>query len=176
MHMTMLWVQFSLSTGIHWHTIVRYSPILSRNTPPMTRKHYKSIVNGNITFWGKRRSYTLITSPSSSYRHRGNCRMTAIKSGPPTCSHSISTSSIRQVSPIVSFNSSVSLLWLHSPLCSIPVDMKHLSSPNFIIKIRTSPPHIISWVQAQLSLIFTFRTDSYATWAISVFLQVSMQR
>jgi len=27
----------------------------------------------------------------------------------------------------------------------------------------------------QLSLIFKFKTDSYATWAISVFLQVSMQ-
>jgi hypothetical protein len=51
-----------------------------------------------------------------------------------------------------------------------------LSGPNFISKIQTSPPHISSWVQAQLSLIFTFRTNSYATWAISVFLQVSVQR
>jgi hypothetical protein len=89
----------------------------------MTRKCiplYKPVVNGNITFWGKRRSYTLITSLCSSYRHRGNCRMTTIRSGPPTCNSSISTSSIRHVSPIMSLTASVGLLWLHSPLCSIP--------------------------------------------------------
>jgi hypothetical protein len=53
---------------------VRHSLILSGNTPPMTRKCiplYKPVVNGNITFWGKRRSYTLITSLCSSYRHKG---------------------------------------------------------------------------------------------------------
>jgi hypothetical protein len=157
---------------------VRHSLILSRNTPPMTRKCiplYKHVVNGNITFWGKRRAYTVITSLCSSYRHRGNCRTTAIKSGPPTCSSFNSISSIRQVFPIVSLTASVAPLWFHSPLCSILVDMKHLSGPNFISKIQTSPPHIISWVQAQLSLIFTFRMDSYATWAISVFLQASMK-
>jgi hypothetical protein len=151
MHLTMLWVQFSLNMVIWWHTIVRHSQILSGNTPPMTRKCiplYKPVVNGNITFWERRRSYTLITSLCSSYRHRGNCRMTTIRSGPPTCNSSISTSSIRHVSQIVSLTASVDLLWLHSPLCSIPVDMKHLSGPNFISKIQTSPPPIISWVQA----------------------------
>jgi hypothetical protein len=149
MHLTMLWEQLSLNTGIRWHTIVRHSPILSENIPPMTRKCiplYKPVVNGNITFWGKRRSYTLITSLCSSYRHIGNCRTTTIRSGPPTCNNSISTSGIRQVSPIMSLTTSVDLLWLHSPLCSIPMDMKHLSGPNFINKIRTSPPHISSWV------------------------------
>jgi hypothetical protein len=65
---------------------------------------------------------------------------------------------------------------MHSPLCSIPMDMKHLSGPNFTSNIQTSPPHIISWVQAPLSLIFTFKMNSYATWAISVFLQASMQK
>jgi hypothetical protein len=161
MHLTMLWVHFSLSIGIQWHTIVRYSPILSKNNPPMTRKNiplYKPVVNGNITFWGKRRSYTLITSLCSSYRHRGNCRMTIIRIGPPTYSNSISTSSIRHVSPIVSLTASVDLLWLHSPLCSIPVDLKHLSGLNFINKIQYFPPHINSWVQVQISLIFTFST------------------
>jgi hypothetical protein len=157
---------------------VRHSPILSRNTPPVTRKcipSYKLVVNGNITFWGKRRSYTLITSLYSSYRHKGNYRMTAIRSGPSTCSSSISTSSIRQVSPIMSLTASIDLLWPHSPLCSIIVDMKHLSGPNFSSKIWTSPPHINSWVHVQLSLIFTFRMNSYATWAISMFLQASVQ-
>jgi hypothetical protein len=163
MHMTILWVHFSLSTGIQWHTIVRHSLILSENTPSMIRKCiqlYKPTIHGNITLWGKRRSYTLITSLCNSYRHRRNCRMNTIKSGPPTCSSSISTSSIRQVSPIVSLIASVSLLWLHSPLCSIPMDMKHRSDPNFTSKIQTSPPHISSWVHAPLLLIFTFRTDS----------------
>jgi hypothetical protein len=136
---------------------------------------YKPVVNGNIIFWEKIRSYTLITSLYSSYRHKGNCKTTAIRSGPPTCNSSISTSSIRHVSPIVSMTASVDLLWFHSPLCSIPVDMKHPSGPNFISKIQTSPPHISCWVQAQLSLIFTFRMNSYAIWAISVFLQMSVQ-
>jgi hypothetical protein len=176
--MTMLWAQFSLSMGIRWYTIVRHSMILSVNSPPMTRKCiplYKLVINGNITLWGQRRSYTLIKSLCSSYRHRGNCRTTAIRSGPPTCNNSISASSIRHVSPIMSSTASFDLLWLHLPLCSIPVDMKHRSGPNFTSKIQTSPPHIISWIQAQLSLIFTFKTDSYATWAISVFPQASVQ-
>jgi hypothetical protein len=89
---------------IWWHTIVRHSQILSENTPPMTRKCiplYKLVVNGNITFWERRRSSTLITSLCSSYRHRGNCRTTTIKSGPPTCNSSISTSSIRHGSQIM---------------------------------------------------------------------------
>jgi hypothetical protein len=166
MHLTMLWAQFSLSMGIRWNTIVRNSLIMSENTPPMTRKCiplYKPVVNGNITFLGKRRSYTLITSLYSSYKHRGNCRTTTIKSGPPTCISSISTSSIRKVSSIMSLNASVSLLWLHSPLCSIPVDMKHRSGPKFTNKIQTTPPHISSWVHAPLSLIFIFRTKYCAT-------------
>jgi hypothetical protein len=71
--------------------------------------------------------------------------------------------------------SSVKLSCLHSPLCSIPVDMRHLSGPNFIIKILTFPPPIISWVQARLSLIFTFKMGCYSIWAISVFLQASVK-
>jgi hypothetical protein len=164
---------------IQWHTIVRHSQILSVNTQPMKNKCIplsKPIINGNITFWERRRSSKLITSLCSSYRHRGNCRTTSIKSGPPTCSSSISTSSIRKGSQIVSLTTSFNLLWLHSPLFSIPVDMRHLSGPKFINKIQTSPPPISSWVQAQMSLIFTFRTYCYAIWATSLFLQASMKR
>jgi hypothetical protein len=58
-----------------------------------------------------------------------------------------------------SLTASVDLSWLHSPLCSIPMDMRHLSGPNFINNIQTSPPPISSWVQARLSLIFTFRIE-----------------
>jgi hypothetical protein len=175
----MLWAQLSLNKGTRWHTIVRHSLILFVNNPPMTRKCiplYNPIVNGNITFWGQRRSYTLIKIFCSPYRHRGNCRMIAIRSGPPTRNSSISTSSLRHVSPIVSLIASFNLLWFHLPLCSIPVYMKHRSGSNFTNKIQTSPAHIISWVQAPLSLIFTFRTNSYVTWSISVFLQASIQR
>jgi hypothetical protein len=129
---------------------VRHSQILSRNTPPMTRKCiplYKLVVSGNITFWERRQSSTLITNLCSSYRHRENCRMTTIRSGPPTYNSSISTSSIIQGCQIMLLTASVDLLWLHSPLCSILVDMRHLSGPNFISKIQTSPPPISSWVQ-----------------------------
>jgi hypothetical protein len=158
---------------------VRHSQILSRNTPPMTRKCiplYNHVINGKITFWERRRSSTLITSLCSSYRHRVNCGTTTIRSGPPACKNSISTSSIRQGSQIAPLTASIDLPWIHSPLCSIPMDMRHLSGPNFIKNIWTSPPHISSWVQAQMSLIFTFRMDYYAIWAIFVFLQASVQR
>jgi hypothetical protein len=134
----MLWVQFSLNTGIRWHTIVRHSSILFGNTPPMKRKCiplYKHATNGNIRFWGKRQSYPPITSLYSSYIHRGNYRMIAIRSGPPTCNISISTSSIRHVSPVMLLTASIGLLWLHSPLCSIPVDMKH-RSPTLPVRFR----------------------------------------
>jgi len=76
----------------------------------------------------------------------------------------------------MSLTTSFDLLWLHSPPCSILVGMRHLSGPNFIIKILTSPPPISSWVHTRMSPIFTFRMDCYAIWAISVFLQVSVQR
>jgi hypothetical protein len=157
---------------------VRHSHILFENTPPMTNRcipSYKSVINGNIIFWGMRRSSTLITRLCNSYRHRGNCRTTTIGSGPPTYRNSISKLSIKQGSQIMSLTASIDLPWMPSPLCPIPVYMRHLSGPNFIRKIRTSPPPIISWVHVRISPIFTFRTDYYAIWTISVFLQASMQ-
>jgi hypothetical protein len=171
-------VSFSLNMIIQWHTTVRHSQILSENTPPMTWKCiplYKPVINGNITFWERRRSSTLNTSLCSSYKHRGSCRMTAIRSGTPTCNSSISTSSIRQGEKIMSLTSLVDLSWLHSPLCSIPMDMRHWSGPNFINKIRILPTPIKSWVHAWLSLIFIFRTGYFSIWAISVFLQASVK-
>jgi hypothetical protein len=105
----------------------------------------------------------------------GSCRTTAIRSGWPICNSFISTSSIRHGAQIVLLTTSVDLPWLHSPLWSICMDMWHLSGPKFFSKIRTSPPPIISWVHARMSPIFTFRTDCYAIWAISVFFQVSVQ-
>jgi hypothetical protein len=144
---------------------VRHSHILSENTTPMTRKSiplYKPVVNGNITFWERRRSSKLIKSLCSSYIHRGNYKMIAIRNGPPTYNNSISTSSIRQGYQIMSLTASVDLMWFHSPLCSLPVDMRHLSGPNFINKIQISTPPINSWVQVQLSLIFIFRVEYYA--------------
>jgi hypothetical protein len=55
----------------------------------------KHATNGDITFLGRRQSSTLIISHCSSCKHRENYRMTAIKSGPHTCSNSTSTSSIK---------------------------------------------------------------------------------
>jgi hypothetical protein len=75
----------------------------------------------------------------------------------------------------MSLTTLVDLPWLHSPSCSIPMGMRHLSGPKFIIKIQTFPPPIISWVQAQVSLIFTFRMDCYVILDISVFHKESMQ-
>jgi hypothetical protein len=89
---------------------------------------------------------------------------------------STSTSSIRQGTQIMSLSALVNLPWFHSPSISIPVGMRHLSGPKFIINIQTSPPPISSWVQVRMPPIFTFRTDYYVIWAISVFLQASVKR
>jgi hypothetical protein len=134
---------------IRWHTIVRHSQILSGNTPPMKMKSiplYNIVVNGNITFSERKQSSTLITSLCSSYKHMGNCKMVAIRSGPSTYKSSISTSSIIHGYQIMLLIASIDLPWLHSALCSIPVHMRHLSGPKFINKIQTFPPPINSWV------------------------------
>jgi hypothetical protein len=144
---------------------VRRSQILYENTPPLTRKCIplcKPSTNGNITFWARRQSSILIKSICNSYTHRGNYRMTTIKSVPHTYNSSISTSSIRQGEKIVFLTPLVSLPLLHSPLCSIPVGMRPLSGPKFISMNPTSSPPTSSWVQAQMSHIFTFRMDCYA--------------
>ena len=137
---------------------------------------YKPTNNRSTTFSGRRQSSTLIISLYSSCRHKENCRTTSIKCGPHTCNGFISTSNIRQGAPIMSLTASVDLPCLHSPSCSIHVGMTHLSGPNFINKMQTSPPPISSWVHAWLSPIFTFTMNSYAIWTIFVFLQVSVQR
>jgi hypothetical protein len=48
----------------------------------------------------------------------------------------------------MSLNASVALSLLHSPQCSIYVDMMHMSGPKFISVTLTSPPPISSWVNA----------------------------
>jgi hypothetical protein len=99
----------------HGHPVAYHSETLSDvivSTPPMTKKCiplYKPVDNGSTTFSGRRQSSTLITSLCSSCRHKENCRMTAIKSGPHTCNSSISTSNIRQGAPIMSLTASVDL-------------------------------------------------------------------
>jgi hypothetical protein len=117
---TMLWASFSLSTATSWPIIVRHYQILFVSTLLMTKKCTplcKHAASGDITFLGRRQSSTLIISHCSSCRHRENCRMTAIKSGPHTCSNSTSTSSIKQEAPIVSLIASTDLQSRHSPRC-----------------------------------------------------------
>jgi hypothetical protein len=95
---TMLWAQFSLSTDTPWPIIVRHYQMSSISTLLMTKKCTplcKPATSGGITFSGRRQSSTPIISHCSSCRHKENCRMTTIRSGPHTCSSSISTSSIR---------------------------------------------------------------------------------
>jgi hypothetical protein len=102
---TMLWALFSLSTTTPWPIIVRHYQMLSVSTLLTTKKCTplcKPTTSGDITFLGRRQSSTLIISHCSSCRHKENCRMTAIKSGPHTCSNSTSTSSIKHEAPIMS--------------------------------------------------------------------------
>jgi hypothetical protein len=103
-----------------WPIIVRHCQILSLSTLLMTKKCTplcKPVASGDITFLGRRQSSTLIISHYSSCKHRENCRMTAIKSGPHTCSNSTSTSSIKQEAPITSLIASADRQSRHSPRC-----------------------------------------------------------
>jgi hypothetical protein len=102
--------------GHLWPIIVRHYQIPSISTPLTTKKCtplYKPATSGGITFSGRRQSSTLIISLCSSCRHKENCRMTTIRSGPHTCSSSISTSSIRQGAPTTSLTASVDLQLQH---------------------------------------------------------------
>jgi hypothetical protein len=89
----------------HGHPVEYHSETLSDvvRKYPTYDKEMDSIVhpaaNGDITFLGRRKSSTLITSHCSSCRPKENCRMTAIRSGPHTYNSSISTSSIKQEVP-----------------------------------------------------------------------------
>jgi hypothetical protein len=107
----------------HDHPVAYHSETLSdtvRKYPTYDKEMYsivKPIASGDITFLGRRQSSTLIISHCSSCRHRENCRMTAIKSGPHTCSNSTSTSSIKQEAPIASLIASADRQSWHSPRC-----------------------------------------------------------
>jgi hypothetical protein len=91
-------VTFSLSTTTPWPIIMRHYQMLFVSTLLMKKKCTplcKPVTNGDITFLGRRHSSTLIINHCSSCRHKANCRMTTIRSGPHTCNNSISTSSIK---------------------------------------------------------------------------------
>jgi hypothetical protein len=108
----MLWVSFSLSTTTPWPIIVIHYQMLFVSTLLMTKKCTplcKPVASGDTTFLGRRQSSTLIISHYSSCRHKENCRMTAIKSGPHICSNFTSTSSIKQEAPIASLIASTDL-------------------------------------------------------------------
>jgi hypothetical protein len=106
--------------GHPWPIIVRHYQMLSVSTLLMTKKCTplcKPVASGDITFLGRRQSSTLIISHCSSCRHKENCRMITIKSGPHTCNNSTSTSSIKQEASIASLIASVDRQSHHSPRC-----------------------------------------------------------
>jgi hypothetical protein len=92
----------------HGHPVAYHSETLLdvvRKYPTYDKEMYSIVqasASGHITFLGRRQSSTLIISHCSSCKHRENCRMTAIKSGPHNCCNSTSTSSIKQEAPIAS--------------------------------------------------------------------------
>ena len=146
---TMPWVSFSLSTTTSWPIIVRHYETLSVSTLLTTKKCTplcKHAANSDITFLGRRQSSTLIISHCSSCRHRENYRMTAIKSGPYTCSNSTSTSSIKHEAPIASLIASADHQSRHSPRCYTLAAMRPLDGPNSMRQTRTSPPPTKCWV------------------------------
>jgi hypothetical protein len=117
---TMLWAPFSLSTTTSWPIIVRHYQMLSISTLLMKKKCTplcKPSASRDTTFLGRRQSSKLTISHCSSCRHKENCRITAIKSGPHTCNNSTSTSSIKQEAPIGSLIASVDHQSQQSPWC-----------------------------------------------------------
>jgi hypothetical protein len=114
---TMLWAQFSLSMDSPWTIIIRHyhmSFIRTLITKNKCTPFCKPDTHEGITFSRRRQSSTLIISCCSSCRHRENCRMTSIRSGPHTCISSISTSYKRHESPTVSFLASFAYNFHHS--------------------------------------------------------------
>jgi hypothetical protein len=107
----------------HGHPVAYHSETLSDmsvSTLLTTKKCTplcKPVASGDITFLGGRQSSTLIISHCSSCRHKENCRMTTIKSGPHTCSNSTSTSSIKHEAPTTSLIASADHQSRHSPQC-----------------------------------------------------------
>jgi hypothetical protein len=107
----------------HDHPVAYHSATLSDVVCkyPTYDKEMYSIVqacrSGDITFLGGRQSSTLIISHCSSCRHKENCRMTSIKSGPHTCNNSTSTSSIKHEAPTASLISLADHQSRHSPQC-----------------------------------------------------------
>jgi hypothetical protein len=99
----------------HGHLMAYHSETLSDTIHkyPTYNKEMYSIVQAchqwRHYILGRRQSSTLIISLYSSCRHKENCRMTTIRSGPHTCSSSISTSSIRQGAPTTSLTASFDL-------------------------------------------------------------------
>ena len=97
----------------HGHLMAYHSETLTNSIctiPPMVRRSsalYSRMDNGSITFSGRRRSSTLITSPYSSYICKETNRMTTIKIGPHIFNSSTSTLSIIKVKPTGSSISSV---------------------------------------------------------------------
>jgi hypothetical protein len=173
---TMLWVLFSLSTATPWPIIVRRYQMVSVSTLLMTKKCTplcKPTASGDITFLGRRQSSTLIISHRSSCRHKENCRMTAIRSGPRNCNNSTSTSSIKWEAPTMLLIASKDRQSWHSPRCYNIVNMRLMDDPKSMRRSHTSPPPTKCWAQTQLSLISIFGTGCCGIWAISAFNQKS---
>jgi hypothetical protein len=176
---TMLWAPFSLNTATPWNIIMRHYHMLSVSTLIMKNKCTplcKTIASGDITFWGRRQSSTLITRHYSSCRPKENCRMTAIKSGPHTYNSSTSTSSIKREVPNELLISLVNLQSQNSPKCLTLASMRPLDGPTSMRQTLTSPPPTKCWEKTQWSLITILNMGCCAFWYISAFHQVSMQR
>ena len=90
--------------GIQWHITVRHFPTQSGSIPLMIKKCIplcRLDGNGSIIFWERKWSSTQTTDPCSSYRHKGSCKMIAIRSGPHTCNSFIWTLSTKKAAPTV---------------------------------------------------------------------------
>ena len=177
--MTMLLGQFLLNRGIDWHITLRHYLTQYGIIPIMTKKCiplWKLVDNGRITFWGRKQSSTQSTGPYSSYRHKGSCRMIAIRSGPHICNSFIWTSSTRRVAPIMLQTASADHRSWRSIPCSTLVGTR-LFIGRFSMRVTQNSATLTrhSWGVRKLQ-IFTSKMHFYVTWDTFVFLQASLPR
>ena len=99
------------------------------------------VVNESITLWGRKQSSTQTTNLCSSYRHKGSCRMIAIRNGRHTYNDSIWTLSTRMGTPIMLQTASFNHHSWHWSLCSTPMGTRIRGGCIFTRVIQNSAAH-----------------------------------
>jgi len=152
---------------------VRHFQTQCESIPPMKKKCIplcRLTINRSITLRGRKWWSTQTTNPYSSYRHKGSCRMIAIRNGPHTWNNSIWTLSTRRETPIMLQTTSTDHQSWRWSLCSTLVGLRLQGGRIFTRVIHNFEKHTrYSWKVRKFQN-FTSRMHFYATWDTFMFL------